>query len=164
MVYLWKLRDNCMLLLTECYTLNFFHLFCFINVLLHLASMSLGLPWSVTLCQSFWFCMTLTVLNTGQVPDECPLLDSSDVFLLVWVWGKSTTKVKSSSHHVRGYKYPRDITDTKVFSITNHCRNVDEKSQWSHSTPLEWLLYFKKKITSVRLWRNWNPCALLVGL
>ena len=69
-----------------------------------------------------------------------PNLGFSDVFLLIrlglWVWGKNTTKVKSSSHYVRGYKYLHDITDMKVFNITrnadvemHHCRNADEKSQ-----------------------------------
>ena len=174
MIYLWKLRDGCMLLLNECYTLNFFSSFVVVvvNVLLHLVSMSLGLLWSVTVCQSFLVLHDLDSLEYW--PGTCwmsPNLGSSDVFLLmrlsVWVWGKNSTKVKSPSHHVRGYQYTRDITDTKVFNVTNHCRNADEKSQWGHSIPLEWFL-FKKTPTKlqvlVRLWWNWNPCALLVGL
>ena len=50
-----------------------------------------------------------------------PNLGFSDVFLLIrlglWVWGKNTTKVKSASHHVRGYKYPLTLLIRKCSTL-----------------------------------------------
>ena len=151
-----------MLLLTECYTLKQFSSIFVINVLLHLIAMSPDLLWSIAISQS---CLVFHDLDSLEEywPGTCwmsPDLHLSDVSLMIrldlWVWGKNTTKVKSSSHHI--------LSGVQI-SIWHHWYEKDTRHYHREVTAhlLEWLLFKKKKnVHGKALFKS--QCSLIVQL
>ena len=55
-----------------------------------------------------------------------------------------------------------------MFNITNHQKNANRNHMGYHLTPIRMVPIKKKQNKTgnnwVRLWSNWNPCTLLVGM